>query len=92
VANVVSIALIAATSVGELNVCGFSAVVHDASKAKHDANGAIAARFFNLPMIFSFVEGSKLSMSYRDVPVPRQVARSPNSSNWLGFSKKGGDV
>jgi hypothetical protein len=56
VAIVVSISLIAATSVGELNVFGASVSVHDASIAKHDTNGAIAARFFNLPMIFSFVE------------------------------------
>jgi hypothetical protein len=56
VAIVVSIFLIAETSVGALNVCGFSAFVHDVSIAKHDTNGAIAARFFNLPMILSFVE------------------------------------
>jgi hypothetical protein len=92
VAIVVSMSLIAATSVGELNVGGFSAFVHDASMAKHDTNGAIVACFFNLPMIFSFVEGWKLSMPHQRVPVRRQVAPLHKASNCIRYRNEGGDV
>jgi hypothetical protein len=56
VAIVVSISFIAARSAGALNVIGFSTFAHDASMAKHDTKGAIAARLFKLPINFSFVE------------------------------------
>jgi hypothetical protein len=77
VAIVVSISLIAATSAGALNVCGFSAFVHDLSIAKHDANGAIATRFFNLPMIFSCVEHRSYQCPIcRFLPGDRSFARA----------------